>query len=289
MSDTSLNISGKLDAGSVSLYQAISEVAEDLGVPFLVVGASARDLVLHYGYGSRIERATADIDVGIEVPSWDAFQVLKDRLLECGFSPTDMEHRLLSPQGVEVDIIPFGPIEDDNAEIAWPPDGDWVMNVLGFSEALEHAQAVQIEEDPPVEIPVATPEGMVLLKLIAWMDRTPDMRDRDAKDLRYLLSTYENIPDVENELHQNQELMEDFDWDLTLAAAYQLGADAQDIAEDPTFEAIAELLEDNHDKLSLETLIEEMSRRDQSDYEKNEALLNAFVDGFLSETDNEAD
>ena len=252
-----------------------------------MVGASARDLVLHYGYGSRIERATADIDVGIEVPSWDAFQVLKEKLLEGGFSPTDAEHRLLSPDGTEVDIIPFGPIEDEHAEIAWPPDGDWVMNVLGFSEALENAQDVRIQEEPVVEIPVATPEGMVLLKLIAWVDRTPDMRSRDAKDLKYLLSTYENIPEVENELHQNQELMEGYNWDLTLAAAYQLGVDAEAIAEDPTFDAIAELLEDDREKLSVETLIEEMSRRDQSDYEQNETLLNAFIDGFLSGSNDE--
>lgn len=102
-----------------------------------MVGASARDLVLHFGYGSRIERATADIDVGIEVPGWGAFQVLLqvliEKLLESGFSPTDAEHRLLSPQGMKVDITPFGPIADENAEIAWPPDGDWVMNVLGFT------------------------------------------------------------------------------------------------------------------------------------------------------------
>ncbi|EAW30197.1 hypothetical protein GP2143_01600 [marine gamma proteobacterium HTCC2143] len=43
----------------------MSEAADDLEVPFVVVGASASDIVLHYGHEAQIQRATADIDFGI--------------------------------------------------------------------------------------------------------------------------------------------------------------------------------------------------------------------------------
>lgn len=65
MSNTSLNISGKIDSATVGLYKSVSEAADDLEVPFVVVGASASDIVLHYGHEAQIQRATADIDFGI--------------------------------------------------------------------------------------------------------------------------------------------------------------------------------------------------------------------------------
>jgi len=41
-------------------------------MPYVVVGATARDLVLHYGHGAAIRRATQDVDFAIEVPDWPA-------------------------------------------------------------------------------------------------------------------------------------------------------------------------------------------------------------------------
>ena len=46
MSDLSLNISGKIDSQTVALYKNVSEAANQLEIPFVVVGASARDIVL---------------------------------------------------------------------------------------------------------------------------------------------------------------------------------------------------------------------------------------------------
>lgn len=60
-----MDISGKIDANQVKVYRDVSNAANALNLPFVVVGAAARDLVLHYGYGARVVRATADIDFGI--------------------------------------------------------------------------------------------------------------------------------------------------------------------------------------------------------------------------------
>lgn len=77
MSDLFLNISGKIDSDTVALYESVSDAANRLTIPFVVVGASARDIVLHYGHNARIQRATADVDFGIQVPDWSAFEALK--------------------------------------------------------------------------------------------------------------------------------------------------------------------------------------------------------------------
>lgn len=287
MSNTLLNLSGKIDSSTVALYQSVSEAAAGLGMPFVVVGASARDIVLHYGHNANIQRATADVDFGIQVSDWSAFKALKQTLMDNGFKETRTQHRLISPDDMQVDIVPFGQIEDDESNIAWPPDGDWVMSVLGFQEACDNAEIVRIKDEPPIDIPVATPEGMAVLKLIAWTDRTADMRRKDAKDLLYLFTTYEKIPAISNVLYENQDLMESYDWDIELASAYQLGIEAEGIAEDQTYNAIAKLFDGEHDTLSVETLVEEMCEQIDRDYERNEALMNAFIDGFLNESSDE--
>ena len=46
-----LDISGKLDSASVDVYRAVAEATEQQSIDYLVVGANARDLVLHHGYG----------------------------------------------------------------------------------------------------------------------------------------------------------------------------------------------------------------------------------------------
>lgn len=72
-----LDLSGKIDAKSIVIYSVIDNAARELDIPYVVVGASARDLVLHYGYGATIKRATADIDFGIQVSDWETFEAFR--------------------------------------------------------------------------------------------------------------------------------------------------------------------------------------------------------------------
>lgn len=71
MKNTCVNIAGKLPSGLVELHADIHKHAKELVIDFLVVGAMARDLVLVYGFGPKIERGTRDVDFGINVASWD--------------------------------------------------------------------------------------------------------------------------------------------------------------------------------------------------------------------------
>ena len=44
----------------------------------------ARDLVLVYGFDSKVNRATKDVDFGVKVASWVEFRELIDSLLQAG-------------------------------------------------------------------------------------------------------------------------------------------------------------------------------------------------------------
>ena len=283
MSNSLLNLSGKIDPETIALFQCVEGVAKQLNIPFVVVGAYARDLVLHYGHGAAIQRATSDIDFGIQIPNWAAFETLTERLLENGFEKSQSQHRLVSPEGIQVDIVPFGQLEDEGANIQWPPNGEIVMNVLGFQEACDYAEMVRIQNVPSVDIPVATPKGMTLLKLISWTDRVADMRKKDAKDLRYLMKTYTKIPAIMQGLYDSEFLEERYDWDTELAGAHQLGIDAKTIAGEQTYKAVSALFNGEHKTLSVETLVDEMRDQIVGEYEKNKEIVDALIEGFLQE------
>lgn len=82
MKNISIDISGKVDPDRVSILRGIKEAADTLGVLFLVVGAFARDVVFEYVHHVPVPRSTQDIDVGVDVGSWEEYRrlvkVLKD-------------------------------------------------------------------------------------------------------------------------------------------------------------------------------------------------------------------
>ncbi len=276
-----LNIAGKIEAGIVAVIACVHQASADTSIPYVIVGATARDLILHYGHGAEVQRATRDIDFAIQVKNWSAFEALQVRLGELGFTPTKAAHRLLGPERTVVDIVPCGGIEDDAARIAWPPEGEVVMNVLGFQEACAHAEWVRINEEPDLAVPVATPIGMILLKLIAWAERSRDIRKRDALDIAYLLSNYEKIPEVRDSLFETEAaIMEACDWDITLASAQLLGQRANAIAQPGTRRVIVQIAAGAAERPSLERLMEEMCTHVELEYERHRSLLAAFFRGF---------
>ena len=236
--------------------------------------------MLHYGYGAAIRRATTDVDFGIEVDSWATFEKLKEVLLTQNFETSKDEQRLYDSNGIAVDIVPFGALEDKNANIQWPPKGDIEMNVLGFKEAHDNSIKVTIQQEPKVEIPVATSQGLALLKVISWSERDAGIRKRDALDFSYLLENYEKIPEVRERVFDIDELMEKYDWELTFASAHLLGIDAAFIAEKSTQQKITGILEQNLNETDINHLVEEMCEQINEEYEKKFNLMKAFFYGF---------
>ena len=90
------------------------------GIPFFVTGAIARDLLLWYGHKIHTGRASKDMDIAVAVTGWNEFSSFKARLLALGvFSEhPKMQGRVRYQESLDVDLLPFGGIEDGNRSIA---------------------------------------------------------------------------------------------------------------------------------------------------------------------------
>jgi len=273
-----LDVSKHIDPETRTTLVAVSTVMSSLSIENIVVGATARDLVLHLGHGTPVARATRDIDYAIQIDSWNSFFELKHELLKRSFLETKAEHRFNSPNGMPIDIIPFGNIERGNSEIAWPPEGNPVMNMRGFQEASASAARVLVSESPLVECRVVSPEGLALLKFIAWLDRSKELRSKDANDIRYLLSTYRSIKNIKEEIYSDTHApySELYEWDPDLAACRLLGTECRSIAFPETISEISTLFAENG---RLVELVGEISDG-RPGY--NIQLLEAFADGLLN-------
>lgn len=85
----------------VEVLRIIDERARQLEVQVIVIGAAARDLLVHARRASRSPRATLDVDVAVAVdrPGLEAFTQAWQRI-------EGNEHKFLI-LGVEVDVVPF--------------------------------------------------------------------------------------------------------------------------------------------------------------------------------------
>ena len=65
MTNTLLDLSGKIDKVTVSALIRIHQILSSIGIPFFVVGATARDILLDVSHGIGSKRATVDIDIAV--------------------------------------------------------------------------------------------------------------------------------------------------------------------------------------------------------------------------------
>lgn len=187
--NTLLKLSNSIDALSLSAIEMINDVASDLEISLFIIGATARDVILKYGFGLEPSRATKDIDFAVQVETWEQFDKLKQDLIATKyFSPAKNSHRLYFQKDLPIDILPFGSIVKDN-RLSWPPDFESEMNIDGFEECYQYSIQVQLQEDPSVIIRVASLEGLSLLKIISW-DENPHIRNKDALDLFTIMVNY---------------------------------------------------------------------------------------------------
>jgi predicted nucleotidyltransferase len=218
----------------LQILRVVDRVAAEQACPYIVVGATARDLLLYHVYGIPASRATRDVDFAMAVESWDKFQTLRAALLATGeFAPSPVEHRLFfqTPQGttdIPIDLIPFGGVAE-NDMIAWPPHRDTLMTVAGFEDAM--ASCVQVAVARDVAIPVVSLAALSVLKVIAWADRRTS--DKDALDLYRVISTYADAGNLDRLYDSAPGLLENFGYDLELAGAALAGVDGRQLSSAP--------------------------------------------------------
>lgn len=235
-------------------------------------------------FGRPSGRRTLDVDFGIAVQDWQEFQTLKNELIEAGFAPVPKRtQRVIYPADhpVIVDLIPFGGIENRNQTIAWPPEEDIVMQVAGFSDALESAILVKL--DNSLVVPVVSIPLLIVLKLFAWMDRRME-NTKDAEDIFTILKQYADAGNEDRLYGEHLSLLEQEEFDIELAGARLAGIDcAAASVSDQTRSRVINILNSSADVDHLtRQIIAIAGGLEQERAKRCELLIKKFRDEFLS-------
>lgn len=204
--------------GLKPLFEALERGFDALGIDFYLVGAIARDI--WFAQKGIAALGTKDVDFAVYIPAKDDYEHLKTYLSEKeGFhTSTQNQFVLFSPQGFQVDLLPFGEIEVEG-KVMIEGNGFAQIAVNGFREVYEGGTDV-VEFENKQSFRVCTLPGIVILKLIAFDDR-PEIRQKDIQDITLILQHYFNLEsDLIYDLHSD--LFED-DRDASIIAARVLG------------------------------------------------------------------
>jgi predicted nucleotidyltransferase len=184
----------------------------------MVVGARCRDIFQSaLGYDFPL-RTTTDIDLGLAVRNWTAYDELADVLP--GVGNTGIRFHVAN---MVADLMPFGPVEDPSGTVT-PPSRHEPMNVWGFVETFESSLPLQLPNAGRIRIPALA--GYTALKLAAWLDRSAVGEYKDASDIGAAVYWYSQSPEIETfayETTHGQDLLVLEELDPAAAACRLLG------------------------------------------------------------------
>lgn len=201
----------------------------------MVVGARCRDIFQSALGHSFPLRATTDIDLGLAVRNWTAYDELTDVLPTAG--NTGIRFQVAN---TVADLMPFGPVESPPGTVT-PPARHEPMNVWGFAEAFGSSLPLRLPNAGQIRIP--TLAGYAALKLEAWLDRSAIGGYKDASDIGAVLYWYLQSPEIETfayETGHGQDLLVQEELDFAAVASRHLG---EEIGEVVGRERLPELAE----------------------------------------------
>lgn len=231
----------------LKVLHALANVSENQCIPYVIIGASARDILMTHVFGIDAGRATRDVDLAIALENWEQFDAIKAKFVERGdfTQASGQTYRLHYREkdfgtAYPLDLIPFGPIADEDNLIAWPPDMQVVMSVAGYAEALD--TAAQIDLGNGLVSNVVSIPAMAALKLLAWQNRGLE-NGKDAQDFYFILKNYYRAGNDVRLYDDAFSILEASAFDLELAGASLLGQDMGQILQPETHQAISDLLD----------------------------------------------
>ena len=165
---------------------------DSIQLDFFVIGATARDITLSAIHHLDIKRATRDLDIAIAIPDWRQFERISSDLTDMdGFHKSSKQKQLFwYKKDFKLDIVPFGEIAKADNNIYWPPDEEFSMSVIGFTEIVKDVISVIIDDE--IVIYVASLPGIFVLKLAAFDDRGNE-ENKHADDIAFIIANYLDI------------------------------------------------------------------------------------------------
>lgn len=179
----------------LEMLSELQAVLRRLEIDYYLVGAIARDIGLSVNPAFAPQRATNDVDIAILLSNEDQFYQVKQELVATGkFTAHETEPiKLFYRNAVELDLLPFGGIENEERETKLEQPRLFVIDVPGFLEVFPDAEQYMV--DGEIVLKVCPLEGIVLLKLIA-NDSNPG-RTKDIIDINHIISVYFELKDTE--------------------------------------------------------------------------------------------
>ena len=212
----------------------------------MLVGAFCRDLI-HAALADPLPtRRTHDLDLALGIGTWSVYDAITQNFPKVGDSGI-----CFRIAGIDVDVLPFGPVEEPPG-IVEPPSRGEPFSVWGFEEI--HAAALPLTLPGGQTITLPTVPGYAAAKLAAWLDRSVHGEYKDATDLAIVFHWYLESPSVEARLHEGDgaDRFQAEGFDLSLATVRQLGVDIRAIIAQPRIGELLQRWPGNPDLLASE-------------------------------------
>lgn len=286
MTNSLIDISGKLETDIVACIEWVATVCTSMGLDVLLVGALARDI--HFFHCHRIPtgRATMDIDFAVLTPDWGTFEEMKVRMLENPNYTRDISQlqRLRTNTGLLMDLIPFGGIETSPGVIHWPPSFTQIMSTIGFQDALSTSMTCRVRSTPELDIRIVSIAGIAALKLISWADSYAE-RKKDALDFHFILTHYLDAGQSERLWITESDLMDVPDFDYELTGARMLGRDVARMARPETLHRILDILAEELRPGRRHRLIAQWDSHANAEEATAYSFLESFMKGIAETSD----
>ncbi|NQW77950.1 MAG: hypothetical protein HQ449_01405 [Chitinophagaceae bacterium] len=232
--------------GITEMLYALQRGLEKFGIDFYLVGAVARNVWMTGINNIAPRRTTGDIDFAVLINDDGLYEALKTYLIITeGFQPyKGNEYVLIWKENLEVDLLPFGAIDDGDTKFTSNGLGLTSISLQGFTEIYNDGLPT-LDLEGKHQFKFCTLPGIVLLKLIAWDDR-PESRRDDIKDISDILNHFFDMND--NEIFENHhDLFEKEEASLKHIAARVMGREMSKIAKknELLFSRIVGILDSN--------------------------------------------
>jgi predicted nucleotidyltransferase len=265
MIDTLPSLQKQLPKNYIETIRTVVSAAERLEIPSFIVGATARDIIFVHVYNVPIYRETTDIDFGIAVESWAKYELLKKTLIDFeNFRPDKKQEQRLwrgkEADEIKIDLVPYGKLEQPAGQIAFPPDGDFVMTTDGFTEAYKSSLIAELTDD--LKVRVVSPAGLALLKFVSYDDK-PHTRIRDLQDIWFMMKNYEAVGNKERIYEEDSDLLDDENFDVRTVGARLLGRDMARLLTTQTKKIIFKHLAENESDIGLSRIAETTARAEE--------------------------
>ena len=179
----------------------------------------------------------------------------------------------------QVDLLPFGAIEDENGRVSTNGIGLTNISLQGFTEIYEEGlPELNLEDEHQFKF--CTLPGIVLLKMIAFDDR-PEHRRDDIKDISDILNHFFDMYD--EEIYNNHlDLFGEEEFDLKELAARVMGREIKKIAKrNPKLQdRVMSILERNTNDAPNSSMAIVMIEYFKNTVEDNVRLLHQVKRGF---------